>query len=196
MFESDETLTFSHDLDVRLVADYFIQQDALREEPDVTPMKLQKLLYFAQANYLASTGERLFNENVEAYEHGPVVHREWQRHPGRQIIAAESQANFASDDVVPTDVESFLDQVWLRYKDCSATTLRNITHRQDPWRKNYSEGSYRPIIPDAEMAEYFRHRVPVSERVFHQSVVLIPEDFLGGVDDDSAADTLAAFLRQ
>jgi uncharacterized phage-associated protein len=196
MFETNESVAFSHDLDVRTVADYFIQQDALREEPDVTPMKLQKLLYFAQANFLASTGERLFDENIEAYEHGPVVHREWQRHPGRQIIAELPEASYASDMVVPTDIESFLDQVWLRYKDCSAMTLRNLTHRQDPWKHHYDTNSYRAVIPDADMAEFFRHKVPVVDRIFHQSVVLVPEGFLGDVDDDEVAEKLAAFLRQ
>lgn len=196
MFDSEEIPTFSYGLDVRAIADYFIQQDSLRNEPDVTPMKLQKLLYFAQANYLASTGARLFDENIEAFEHGPVVHREWQRHPGRQIIAAEDADSFASEIALPLDVETFLDRVWIRFKDYSANTLRNMTHKQEPWRNAYSEGSYRAVIPDAEMASYFRHRVPARERIFHQNIVLVPEGLIDDLDEKAAVKALSAFLQR
>ena len=38
----------------------------------VSPMKLQKLLYFAQGFWLAQTGEVLVDEPLEAWLHGPV----------------------------------------------------------------------------------------------------------------------------
>ena len=43
-------------LSPRLVADYFIARDDERADPDVTQMRLDKLMYFAQASYLAETG--------------------------------------------------------------------------------------------------------------------------------------------
>ena len=64
---------FHHDIDVSDAVRFFLAEDALRSDPNVTPMKLHKLLYLAQANYLASTGHRLFAEPVDAYENGPVV---------------------------------------------------------------------------------------------------------------------------
>jgi uncharacterized phage-associated protein len=190
-------VAFSHDLDVASVAEFFIQQDALREEPDVTPMKLQKLLYLAQANYLASTGERLFSEDVEAYEHGPVVHRAWQLYPGKQIIATSNGSTFASaaNDRMPADVETFVDCIWVKYKDQSAGQLRGLTHTQAPWKDNYERGSYRPLIPDEEMAQFFRQQVPVEDRVFHDAVVLMPQGFLEEFNEDDMAATLSRFLN-
>ncbi len=38
-----------------------------------THLKLQKLLYFAYAEFLLRTGERLFKEPILAFKYGPVV---------------------------------------------------------------------------------------------------------------------------
>ena len=40
---------------------------------DLTNKKLNKLLYFAQGHYLKKYGRPLFNNVIEAWEHGPVV---------------------------------------------------------------------------------------------------------------------------
>jgi uncharacterized phage-associated protein len=42
-------------------------------DADMTNMKLQKLLYYAQGQYLAEHEEPLFDEDIEAWSHGPVV---------------------------------------------------------------------------------------------------------------------------
>ena len=39
----------------------------------ISNLKLQKLLYYAQGCVLAITGNILFNDDIEAWEHGPVV---------------------------------------------------------------------------------------------------------------------------
>jgi uncharacterized phage-associated protein len=60
------------------VADYFIFLSSKKVIDEgvsegVTPLKLQKLLYFAQAASLALYDKKLFNENIEAWKYGPVV---------------------------------------------------------------------------------------------------------------------------
>ena len=40
---------------------------------EITNLKLQKLLYYAQAWNLVFTGEPLFEADIEAWVHGPVV---------------------------------------------------------------------------------------------------------------------------
>lgn len=39
----------------------------------VSHLKLQKMLYYAQGCYGALTGERLFDDKISHWEHGPVV---------------------------------------------------------------------------------------------------------------------------
>jgi uncharacterized phage-associated protein len=175
---------FTHHLDPLAVAAYFVRADQRRAEPDVTPMKLQKLLYLAQANYLAATGQRLFDADIEAFEHGPVVHRVWREFPGRQIIDSE-QHRGALELEVPDDVAEFLSTIWERYQDWSASALRRLTHSQTPWRDHYVEGDARRVIPDSDMATFFAQSVPASERVFHPQVVVVPSTVF---DDDPEAD--------
>jgi len=188
---SAEEIQFTHAVDPMAVAAFFVRADQLRDEPDLTPMKLQKLLYLAQANYLASTGERLFDAPVEAFEHGPVVYPVWREFSGRQIIEPEGHAGVVRLNI-PADVEDFLERVWAKYQDWSASQLRRLTHRQAPWRDHYEPEQLHTLIPDEAMASYFRQSVPAQQRVFHQHVVLVTPDVF---EDDVEADArLQAFL--
>lgn len=188
---TDEEIQFTHDIDPMAVAAFFVRADQLREDPDVTPMKLQKLLYLAQANYLASTNERLFDSDIEAFEHGPVVHRVWREFYGRQIISPELHAQVLTA-TLPRDTEEFLEQVWAKYQDMTANALRRLTHEQAPWKDHYVEGVAHIPIPDDDMKAYFSQKVPAKERVFHPNVVIVPPQVL---DDDAEADArLQAFL--
>lgn len=190
MFTAEE-VQFTHDIDPMAVAAFFVRADQLRDDPDVTPMKLQKLLYLAQANYLASTGERLFDADIEAFEHGPVVYQVWHEFSGRQIIAPEAHAQ-ALATTVPPDAEAFLEQVWIQYQDSSASALRRLTHEQAPWKDHYVAGAMHVRIPDEAMKGYFSGRVPARDRVFHPNVVVVTPDVF---DDDAEADArLHAFL--
>jgi uncharacterized phage-associated protein len=63
-------------------------------------LKLQKLIYFAQAAHLAINDEELFDEQIEAWPLGPVVRSVYdvfQDH-GRDIIAAEHGSEDGIDD--------------------------------------------------------------------------------------------------
>ena len=184
---------FNHDLDVFAVADYLISLDALRSEPDVTPLKLAKLLYLAQANYLASTGQRMFSEPVEAFEHGPVVYREWKRHPGSQIIAIRSDP-MAGVSVRPAGHH--------RLPGCSVGEVRGRVSLSPPQKTHPRAGAVEgqllrgrapDRIPDEDMAAYFRDHVPPAARVFHPSVVVIPEDFLADEDAEAFAAAVAEY---
>ncbi|ADH92212.1 Panacea domain-containing protein [Arcanobacterium haemolyticum] len=78
----------SHNVDPASVANYILHLDTQREDSDVTQMKLHKLLYLAQAHYLAVTGYRLMDSDVEAFEHGPVIKAVFPmfREYGREVI--------------------------------------------------------------------------------------------------------------
>lgn len=56
----------------RQVADYVIAFLAEHGDP-TTNLKLQKLLYYSQAWYLALYDLPLFDDRIEAWVHGPVV---------------------------------------------------------------------------------------------------------------------------
>lgn len=187
----------SHDLDAVSVAEYFLALDAASPEPDVTQLKLQKLMYLAQANYLASTGLRLIDANTEAFENGPVIVQVWRAFAefGKRIIAPER--NHSNAPVLPPDAKAFLDEIWQRYQDWSASRLWRLSHDQPPWQDHYQQGQLHVVIPDHSIVEYFRTKVPLNERVFHPGVVVIDEATAAALDaneDRKVAEALAALV--
>lgn len=183
--------TVTYDVAPQRVAEFFLEVDSTREEPDVTQLKLQKLLYFAQANYLAFTGHRLFNEPIQAWEHGPVVNSMYHQYKGygKQTIAAagahgEVTPRPHTGEDLPADVAEFLTEVWKRYGHYSASELRNMSHRDNPWCKHYYPGSYQVVIPDEEMAEHYRYHVPESRKVLHSGVAAITSEELARLEDE------------
>lgn len=184
----------SSNLDPNVVADWFVWKDAQRTTPDVTSMKLNKLLYLAQANWMASTNERLFDGPIEAYQHGPVVTAVWARFQGKQVCAERGSAP-TEPPSLPDDVAEFLEAVWAKFQTLSAAALRTMTHDHTPWKAHYSPRSYRPVIPDEEIAAFFREQIPASERVFHSDAIVVSQAFLDDFDEEEAELRLRAFIE-
>jgi uncharacterized phage-associated protein len=57
------------------IADYILQKQG-----SMSAMKLQKLVYYAQAWSLAWTDTPLFNEDIQAWAKGPVVPALYYKH--------------------------------------------------------------------------------------------------------------------
>jgi uncharacterized phage-associated protein len=55
------------------VAEYFLTLVDDEAGDSLSNLKLQKLVYYAQGFHLALTEKPLFDEAIEAWEHGPVV---------------------------------------------------------------------------------------------------------------------------
>ena len=55
------------------MAKWFINRVDRESGESITNLKLQKLLYFAQSYYLANYNKQFFNEEMQAWAHGPVV---------------------------------------------------------------------------------------------------------------------------
>ena len=127
-------------------------------EADLSNLKLQKLLYFAQGEHLARfDGRPLFRDRIDAWQHGPVVKAVYHEFKG-----------FGTGDITPDDDDDFewsevdgettqfLIQVWNTYGRFGAWQLRNMTHDQSPWRDAFD-----PELPDVEitrrsMLDFFR----------------------------------------
>ncbi len=195
-----DNITISADLDPMLVAAYFIAIDELREDADVTQLKLHKLLYFAQANYLASTGYRLFASDIEAFEHGPVVEkiRPHFKQYGRQIIvsADDAVAHNATQDAkeLPLDVIEFLDAVWQRFGQLSASELRQISHDDAPWEKHYDPEQLHCVIPDREIQQWYRGDATADRQVYHPRIFRVTDTDLDNLDAPLSEEDLAQWI--
>lgn len=149
-------------MNAKLVASYFIKKaNRLGSENadfegnnDLTNLKLQKILYFAQAEYLKRFNKKLFEDEIEAWQYGPVVKNvyEWLKGCGAFAIT-EMDVKLYDVEIIPKDIERFLDEIWNKYSEISAWGLVKRTHKAgSAWSKTYRNGmGNKNIIEPASM---------------------------------------------
>lgn len=128
-----------------------------REAGDlITHLKLQKLVYYAQAWSLAIRGVPLFEEDVQAWAHGPVAPSVFRafRGYGMDPIPAPARTPKLDEDTV-----ELLEEVLDVYGEHSAKKLEKLTHRERPWRDARGdlpdEASSSAIIPKEAMRTFY-----------------------------------------
>lgn len=185
--------TFFSDLDARLIADYFIARDECRDDADVTQMKLHKLMYFAQANYLAETGHRLFLSEIHAFEHGPVVdaiRSDFQQYGRAAIVVKDDDVAFRAKErstEIPREIVRFLDAIWDKYGEASASQLRRLSHQDKPWLDAYVPSELFCVISDEAIRDYYREPDKADSRVRLDRVFFIDENVWAALDELDAA---------
>jgi uncharacterized phage-associated protein len=128
------------------------------EQSPVSNLKLQKLVYYAQAWHLALYCVPLFEEEIEAWVHGPVVPSLFQRYRDFKWGILPR-----SGGPVPQDTRYHLEEVWRAYGASSAYDLERLTHSEAPWKAARAglapdESSHNIITKDS-MKEYYVARL-------------------------------------
>jgi len=123
----------------------------------MTAMKLQKLVYYAQAWSLVWDERPMFPEPIQAGLNGPVVRELYDKHNGKFTVnPADIEGNpGALDDDAKETVDAVLDF----YGDKSAEWLSDLTHKEGPWKKAREglaamDNSEKPILLEW-MADYY-----------------------------------------
>ena len=124
------------------VANEFLRL-AETEGKTIDQMKLQKLLFYAHAWYLAYNKAPLFENDVEAWPWGPVVRdaymqtRDYGRSPVSEALYSLSRDG-GFDIITPLgvsdDLKPFIKSVWDVLKKYNGVQLSNSTHAPgEPW---------------------------------------------------------------
>ncbi len=122
-------------IDCLQVAKFFIvkaYEDGREEQ--ITNMKVQKLLYYAQSLHLALFDEPLFGDEIQAWRYGPVcppVYRFYSEFEAEQL-PIPNQYSFAQIDGDRIDL---LEEVWDYFGQHHAYYLSGMTHVEFPWKK-------------------------------------------------------------
>lgn len=137
------------------IANYFLTLVDDEVGDSLSNLKLQKLMYYAQGFHLALMGEPLFDEPIEAWEHGPVVpslYHKFKQYGAGPIPRPEDgiDASAYSDEV-----RELLDEVFQVYGQYSASKLRNMTHVEPPWIEAHNISPSTVITHDS-MRSYFK----------------------------------------
>lgn len=139
------------------IAHYFILKSRKEDRP-ITHLKLQKLLYYAQAWSLAIRKQKIFNSDIEAWMHGPVVrsiYNFYKKYGFGNIVEIIDESSITID----AETQKFLDEVYLVYGKYDGKILEKLTHSEKPWQKardNAEIGmSTGNIITPESMTEYY-----------------------------------------
>lgn len=126
-------------------------------EANIDPMKLQKLLYYAQGHFLAKYDRPLFRDQVKAWAHGPVVPAVWHEYKdcGKNDIDVDTIGDDFNWDTYG-DVNDFLVGVYATYGKYAGWTLRNMTHREAPWKDAFNGSDDSPTISCDSMKTFFQ----------------------------------------
>lgn len=136
-------------------ANYFLFLDEENDGDGISNLKLQKLVYYAQGFYSAIFKAALFDDEIEAWAHGPVIaslYHQFKQY-GKNPIPFERGVNPGS---VSEDEKGLIEEVYEVMGQYSAWKLRNMTHEESPWINHESSAG---VIPKNEIEEYFRTRV-------------------------------------
>src|SRR5689334_17203169 len=95
------------EINVNAIADWFIARSHEAGDP-ITPLKLQKLVYYAQAWYVALYDKPLVRDEFQAWLHGPVSPRLYQRFKALQWRAIEEDVR---PPELPPEIIEHLEEI-------------------------------------------------------------------------------------
>lgn len=131
---------------------------AFTQKVDVSPMKLQKLLYFVACEYQKRTDTPLFSESFQVWKYGPVlpsVYGEFKSF-GKEPISAYARdakgISYIVDESTSPALKSSIDIIWGSFKDWDPIALSQITHMEgSAWSKAFD--AYDSVINTNDMKE-------------------------------------------
>ncbi len=128
----------------------------------ITPLKLQKLLYYAQGWYLAINKRPLFNEEFQAWAHGPAnpaIYNKYKIYGYNSIDLPKAYPKISQDNL------DFLYTIWNTYGIYDGKYLEDLTHKEKPWLEARQRGNCKDgdpcneIITKSSMKEFFTNKL-------------------------------------
>lgn len=126
---------------------------------DISNMKLNKLVYFAQLTSVCLNNKAIHLNNTHAWDYGPVAPvlyrliKEFGAITFSLSDARVAQKFSAARPIEEPEFKEAIDFVWSRMKALTAVQLSMLTHRRgSPWEIIYNRNRY-GIIPLELMRE-------------------------------------------
>lgn len=130
----------------------------------MSAMKLQKLLFYAQAMSLVWDDVPLFNEEFEAWAKGPVCRELFNAHKGKFMLQDSTFLNQYQPDTSRLNAEQreTINAVVDGLIDLPPYRLSDMVHQEKPWQEARGEcpaGSRcSNIISKESMEEYYSEK--------------------------------------
>jgi len=154
------------EMDINQACDYIIHR-VLASGESLSNLKLQKLLYYVQAWHLVYEEKPLFVGNFQAWVHGPVSRRIYDRFSSTKTLYSDVTTDDVSEtfdvSVLVDSEKEHIDRVLSVYAKFSGYQLEEMTHREEPWvkaREGYDDFQRCEVIIDESlMQSYYSQRV-------------------------------------
>ncbi len=147
------------------VADYIIFNSS---EP-LTPLHLNKFVFFSHGWKLGLHSYPLVNEPIEAWKYGPVVPSVYHTFKKYQSEVITKDNHFdlednqlenlknAIDSIFSTEEKNVMSDVMENYAEYTGEELIKITHKPNsPWDICYDPNAFFTKIPNDVIKEYYR----------------------------------------
>ena len=156
--EQERKREMSHD--ARSVTNYLIQKSVAGNSL-LTPLQLNKIVYFCHGWMLGISSRPLFWQYVEAWRLGPVVadvYHSLKYFGGERVStlvhAPRRETNFSAQE------QAVMDRIYAHYSQFDGIQLSTMTHEPGtPWDITWREHGQNHIISNDLIQRYFAARV-------------------------------------
>lgn len=141
------------------VAKYFLLL-AQQEHKALSNLHIQKLVYFAHGLMLGVYGKTLIEEDIHAWQYGPVIPALYNdlKFYGKETIPCSVLEGYTPQ--FSQEEYKVLDKIWEVFKDYSAVQLYKASHVDgSPWQQVWRPGNLFIIIPNALTKLYYQNLV-------------------------------------
>lgn len=127
---------------------------ANQEALPIDPLKMMKLVYLCHGWSLAFRDDPLIQEEVEAWQYGPVIpdlYHEIKKHRSSPIDSVS-----APIVELQSEQRAIIKSVFDAYKTLSGIQLSDLTHQSGtPWSDVWQSGKRSSTIPTSRIAAHF-----------------------------------------
>ena len=154
--------------DPRAVANAFIQR-SLDEHHPITPMEVQKLMFFAHGWMLGIHGKPLHYDEWEAWRYGPVLPVIYHNLSYFVADPVTDIIHFADPPNLDDAETTIIDYIHREYRPVGAIRLSQLTHAKgSPWDQTRKKRwGNNVIIPNDLIQRYF-HRKAVEAGILNE----------------------------
>ncbi len=148
------------------IAKYIVQYSN-KEKYEISNLRLQKLLYFVQGQFILEKSKFCFEDELEAWKYGPVVPSVYSFYKYYGNFSIEERPEYAidwqtgkiqdvyfDDNKIREEDKSIINTIVKNAQEYSVNQLVNITHQQSPWKVAVKTG-LNSVITKESLKDFF-----------------------------------------
>ena len=141
-------------------ANFFIDLINSSEDDRITNLKLNKLLYYTQGCFLSRTGHPFFDEQIEAWELGPIVPSVYKKYHVCGSSPIEYVDENYSHRIFSLEEKEAMIDVMREYGCYTGSALIGLIRAKDtPWSKAFAQE--KAVLANEDIKAYFdKNKIP------------------------------------